>query len=74
MVVSLDPEERDYFIIDTGNFESPLSGHYDDQLDHMIKGEYLEMSFTKEDQLPNMKHKLTLEFIDSLINMKAAEL
>jgi acyl-homoserine lactone acylase PvdQ len=74
MIVSLDPKDQDYFIIDTGNFESPLSGHYDDQMDRIMNGEYLDMSFTREEQLSNMKHKLTLEFIDPLINLKATEL
>lgn len=74
MIVSLDQKDQDYFVIDTGSFESPLSGHYDDQMDYALNGEYLEMSFTKEEELPNMKHKLTLEFIEPLINLKAAEL
>lgn len=62
MVTSQAPEEQDYFVIDTGNFEGLLSGHYDDQMDLKLKGEYLEMSFTSREQLSNMKHKLVLEF------------
>ena len=62
MIASQAPEEQDYFVIDTGSFEGLLSGHYDDQLDLISRGEYLEMNFTSRDQLPKMKNKLVLTF------------
>lgn len=30
MIISLDPDEPNYYIVDTGSSGNPLSSHYDD--------------------------------------------
>ena len=62
MITGWSVDDQNLFIIDTGNSESLLSGHYDDQMDMMRKGDYIDMSFTRKDELHLLKHKLTIEF------------
>ena len=61
MVVNMNDAEKSYYIIDTGNEESPFSKNYDNQLKLHSKGEYLEMRSGKSALEDTVKH-MTLLF------------
>ncbi|KRX01494.1 hypothetical protein PPERSA_01397 [Pseudocohnilembus persalinus] len=48
MVLDLSENGKSYYVQETGQSESIFSPHYTDQLDIMLKGEYIEMKFGHE--------------------------
>jgi penicillin amidase len=43
MVVSMDPNEKSYYVVDTGINENIFSKHYDDQMELHRNGHFIEM-------------------------------
>lgn len=48
MVVSMDPNEKSYYVVDTGINENIFSKHYDDQMELHRNGHFIEMKWGEQ--------------------------